>query len=219
MRGGGNVLQQTNNLMGVSSLSEKVYQVLQREILMGDITSGERIIVLDIARRFDISQAPVREALERLKQEGLIIGKPNKGSVVTDITIKEVRDVYVLRELVEGYALRESMKNFTETDFGYLEEIIINMETVDKSSFQLVELDMQFHGYFYERSNNHVLINIWKNIRTIIMRFIATTNKDMSKEIIVRGHREILKLLKDGDVQEAEGKLIRGIQFYKNYTG
>ncbi|WP_027092297.1 GntR family transcriptional regulator [Cohnella thermotolerans] len=204
-----------------TSLSEHVYLSLKRKILKGDLPPGHRLLVLDIAKTFDVSQAPVREALERLKQEGLIVGKMNKGSAVSEITLKEIRDIYELRQLIEGHALRAAMSKMTPEDIGYLERILVDMKHAvdDNDSYRLVELDMQFHGFFYLRSGNDLFLDIWNSIKTKIMRFISVTNQDHTGYSIPNSHAELLDVIKTGDVERAEEKLVRGLDFYKNYTG
>ncbi len=204
-----------------TSLSEHVYITLKRKILKGDLSPGTRLIVLDIAKAFDVSQAPVREALERLKQEGLIVGRMNRGSAVSEITLKEIRDIYELRQLIEGHALRETMKVLNEGDIAHLERILANMKrAVDENdSYRLVELDMQFHGHFYLRSGNALLLEIWNSIKTKIMRFITVTNQDHVGYSIPNSHAELLDVIKTGDADMAAEKVVRGLDFYRNYTG
>ncbi|GMK39149.1 hypothetical protein PCCS19_22030 [Paenibacillus sp. CCS19] len=189
--------------------------------MKGELLPGHRMIVLDIAKQFSVSQAPVREALERLKQEGLIVGKMNKGSAVSEITAQEIRDIYELRQLVEGSALRATMKVLEDKDIAYLESVIAGMrEAIDQEDpYRLVELDMLFHGYFYLRSGNALLYDIWNRIKTKIMRFISVTNQDHQGYSIPDSHSVILDLIKSGDVDRTEENLIRGLDFYKNYTG
>jgi DNA-binding GntR family transcriptional regulator len=203
------------------SLSEHIYISLKKKIMKGELPPGHRLIVLEIAKEFSVSQAPVREALERLKQEGLIVGKTNKGSVVSEITAKEIRDIYELRQLVEGHALRATMQALTEKDISCLEQIIEGMRASvdDGDPYRLVELDMAFHGYFYERSGNALLQDIWNSIKTKIMRFITITNQDHKGYFIPDSHLELLDLIKTGDMDLTEEKLIRGFDFYKHYTG
>ncbi|CAM3228205.1 FCD domain-containing protein [Paenibacillus lupini] len=203
------------------SLSEHVYITLKRQIMKGELLPGHRMIVLDIAKQFSVSQAPVREALERLKQEGLIVGKMNKGSAVSEITAQEIRDIYSLRQMVEGHALRATMKVLDEKDITYLEGVIAGMrEAIDQEDpYRLVELDMLFHGYFYLRSGNELLYNIWNSIKTKIMRFITVTNQDHPGYSLSDSHTDILNLIKSGDVDLTETLLLQGLDFYKNYTG
>ncbi|MBB3113040.1 DNA-binding GntR family transcriptional regulator [Paenibacillus phyllosphaerae] len=203
------------------SRSEHIYLALKKRIMSGDMPPGHRLIVLEIARQFDVSQAPVREAMERLKQEMLIVGKPNKGSVVSEITAQEIRDIYELRQLIEGHALRATMKALTESDIKKLEAIVIGMRNSvdDGDPYRLVERDMDFHGFFYEHSGNALFLEIWNSIKTKIMRFISITNQDHPGYTLPDSHTELLDLIKAGDVEQTEKKLIRGLDFYKQYTG
>jgi len=203
-----------------TSLSEHVYLSLKRKILKGELPPGHRLLVLDIARTFDVSQAPVREALERLKQEGLVVGKTNRGSTVSDITSKEIRDIYELRQMIEGQALRAMMLTMTPEDIEALERILAEMKRAidDNDGYRLVDLDMQFHGYFYRRCGNELMLDIWNGIKTKIMRFITVTNRDHPGYSIPNSHAELLEVIRSGDVDRAVGKLVRGFEFYKNYT-
>jgi DNA-binding GntR family transcriptional regulator len=192
-----------------NSISENVYASLKRAIVRGELPPGNRLRVLDIANKFDISQAPVREALERLKQEGLVVGKPNKGSAVSDITLKEIRDIYALRLLVEGFVIRETMSRLDQELLDQLEQIMANMRKAadEDEAYDMVEWDMAFHGFFYKHSNNDQLNDIWNNITVKIARFIAVTNSIYSKELLIEGHAELLRIVKSGDAELLVNKL------------
>lgn len=194
-----------------NSISDRVYQTLKKAIVRGELKPGSRLRVLDIASKFDISQAPVREALERLKQEELVVGKPNKGSVVSDITLKEIRDVYGLRMLLEDYAVRETMARLQGEQFAPLDDIMERMKQAaeEDDPYQIVELDMEFHGFFYKNCNNEQINHIWNNIKVKIARFIAVTNNMYSKELLVAGHALLLDIVKQGDADLLVEKLHR----------
>lgn len=200
-----------------SSISTQVYTTLKKQILEGTLQPGTRLLVLEIAGKFQVSQAPVREALERLKQEGLIVGKPNKGSVVSNITTKEIRDIFVLREIIEGFAIRESMPLLGEDDFRQLESICDEMEKAakDKDLLALLELDMQFHGFLYVRCNNQAVLDLWHQMKTKVMRFMAISNRHYNIERLKDGHLRLIDALRSGNVAEAEAKFIQHMDAYK----
>jgi DNA-binding GntR family transcriptional regulator len=206
------------NLYALSnSISTQVYTKMKKEIIEGTLQPGERLIVLEIAGNFQISQAPVREALERLKQEGLIIGKPNKGSVVSNITSKEIKDIFVLREIIEGFAVRESMPLLTDADYEYLEDIVSEMDNAVKQNdtLKILELDMSFHGFIYKRCNNDAILELWDHMKTKVMRFMAIANRKHSTKNLVEGHLTLINALKAGNVVEAEHKFITHMKSYK----
>lgn len=200
-----------------NSISEQIYLTLKREILANELQPGTRLIVLDIAGKFQVSQAPVREALERMKQEGLINGIPNKGSVVSNITSKEIRDIFVLREIIEGYAVRTSMPNMTEADYAELEAIIRSMEkAIERNdTLSILELDMDFHGFFYKICDNQAILELWNHMRTKVMRFMAISNRYHTTEMLADWHRRLITVLRTGDGVAAEEAFIEHMHAYK----
>src|SRR5690554_5547415 len=190
---------------------------MKKDIIEGTLQPGERLIVLEIAGNFQISQAPVREALERLKQEGLIIGKPNRGSVVSDITSKEIKDIFVLREIIEGFAVRESMPLLSSDDYQYLDDIVSEMDRAVKQNdtLKILELDMSFHGFFYKMCNNDAILELWDHMKTKVMRFMAIANREHSTNNLVNGHVALINVLKTGNVVEAERRFVMHMKSYK----
>ncbi|MFE5317769.1 GntR family transcriptional regulator [Paenibacillus sp. NPDC056579] len=196
------------------SISTQVYTRLKREILEGGLSPGERLIVTDIAGRFQISQAPVREALERLKQEGLIIGKANKGSVVSNITRDEINDIYILREILEGFAVRRTMPKLDDSNFQYLEEVVSRMkEAIETEDLMgTVEIDLEFHGFFYKQCGNHAILEAWERMSTKVMRFMAISNQRHSSDKLVEAHNALIDSLRNGDIDAAESLFLEHIK-------
>ncbi|MEV5028121.1 GntR family transcriptional regulator [Paenibacillus sp. LPE1-1-1.1] len=201
----------------VNSISEHVYTALKKEILAGDLQPGARLLVLEIAKKFNISQAPVREALERLKSAGFITGIPNKGSVVSNITSKEIRDIFELREIIEGFAVRRSMEHLIEEDFLYLEDIIHKMDLAHEQNdiLNILELDMEFHGFFYRRCDNHMILELWNRMRIKVMRFMAISNRHYSTDELADWHLRLVEVLRSGDTVLAEQTFIEHMHSYK----
>jgi DNA-binding GntR family transcriptional regulator len=200
-----------------NSISTQVYATIKKEILAGVLQPGERLLVLEIAGRFQISQAPVREALERLKSEGLIDSKPNKGSVVSEITAKEVRDIFVLREIIEGFAVRESMPKLMERDYQLLGDILrrMNLAIKDNDLLQILELDMEFHGFFYKLCDNQAVLELWNTMKTKVMRFMAISNRLRSTDQLVEGHMALIQAVRTGNAAEAELAFVEHMKSYK----
>ncbi|OMF38361.1 GntR family transcriptional regulator [Paenibacillus sp. FSL H8-0548] len=201
----------------VNSISEHVYTIIKKEILAGDLQPGARLLVLEIAKKFNISQAPVREAMERLKSAGFITGIPNKGSVVADITSKEIKDIFELREIIEGFAVRKSMQTLTESDFTYLENIINEMNAAHEQNdiLNILELDMEFHGFFYRRCDNHMILELWHQMQNKVMRFMAISNRHFSTEGLADWHLRLIEVLRSGNVALSEQTFIEHMHSYK----
>jgi DNA-binding GntR family transcriptional regulator len=200
-------------------MTETVYRDLRKAILQGELEAGRRLLIMDIAQKLEISQAPVREALARLRQEGLVISNQNKGSFVANITEKDIYDISKVREVLEGYVVKETITSLTPQDYQRLETIVEQMEvaTEENNSYRLIELDMEFHGFFYERCNNLAMLDIWQSIKTKIMRFNAATSKNYTNEDLVASHKELIEVVKSKDVQLAESKFITHMQSYRRF--
>ncbi|WP_274364944.1 GntR family transcriptional regulator [Paenibacillus thermotolerans] len=210
-------MESGQSLLQTNPISAQVYASLKKDILEGTLQPGDRLLVLDIAGKFQISQAPVREALERLKHEGLIVSKPNKGSVVSDITHKEIRDIFVLREIIEGFAVRESVPTMKEEDFQYLHDVLTRLDKAVKQNdiLQILEIDMEFHGFFYKRCGNQAILELWQHMKTKVMRFMAISNRYHSTEKLVEGHLALIESIRTGSIAHVEKSFIEHMKSYK----
>jgi DNA-binding GntR family transcriptional regulator len=189
-------------------LGNQVYQQLRDAILKGELKPGSRLLVLELSARFGVSQAPVREALGRLRQEGLILFEDNKGSVVSDISIEEIQELYELRQLIEGYAVRETLKTMVPADVDKLEQIYNEMKQAGEENnlTRFIELDIRFHDYFYENCRNRAVLNVWKHIRVQLMRFMFVSNQIYFANIgeVADSHIGLLSALRAGDPERIE---------------
>lgn len=200
-----------------TSISTHIYNHLKMGILDGQLQPGDRLLVMDIANTFSVSQAPVREALERLKQEGLIQSRPNKGSVVSDITTEEIRDVFAIRAMLEGYAVRESMPRMGESDYRQLEHIVQQMgKAVErKDRLGTLQLDMDFHGFFYGRCGNQFALATWDRMKMLVMRFMAISNRTYDTHVLSGAHGKLIDVLRSGDAEEAERQFVKHMAAYR----
>ena len=85
-------------------LREIVYEELKREILVGEIAPGTRMMEIELADEMGVSRTPVREAIRKLEKEGLVTIEPRKGAYASDVSIKDMVDVLEVREDLEAMA-------------------------------------------------------------------------------------------------------------------
>lgn len=196
-----------------NSLSEQVYLSLRESIVKGEFYPGFRLLVLDIANTLKISQAPVREAMERLKQEGLLVSKHNKGSFVSEIMQEEIEEIYALRELIEWNAVKNCLPQLQSTDFDQLTSIYDRMYRAAENDdlFLFIDLDMDFHGFFFAKSGNKTILQIWDQITVKIKRFLSITNKLYYSDLIsiAESHLPLIEVLRDGNEEQIEKLFIQ----------
>ena len=97
-------------------LREIVYEELKRQILVGEIAPGTRMMEVDLADEMGVSRTPVREAIRKLEKEGLVTIEPRRGAYASDISIKDMLDVLEVRQTLEGMAASLAARKVTEEE-------------------------------------------------------------------------------------------------------
>ena len=183
------------------SLEESVFRQLEEEILSGELKSGESLTEISLSARLGVSRTPVRAALHRLSEEGLIKTTPNRGAVVIGVTESDLEDTYRIRIRLEGLASAMATERLTEDDLKELSEYYISKCDTKK----LGELDSSFHRIIYRASGNRmlgkILSELHRNIKSYRRRSLDVPGR---LESSVREHRQILEAMKRGDSAEAD---------------
>src|SRR5262245_17828764 len=110
------------------SAQQEVSDFLRARILGGHFPAGHRLKTSEIAQLLGVSRMPVRDALQVLHSEGLVVLRPNRGAVVTSLTTEDIVDHFELRAVLEGLAARVACQKFTETVLANLESILDRMD-------------------------------------------------------------------------------------------
>lgn len=116
------------------SMSEKVYLKLKDDILENKLKPGEKLVEEDLANEFKVSRTPVREALKQLDQDGLVTYYPRRGSVVSELSLKDAKELYEVREVLEGLAIKQICLNIDSKGITILENIIEQMDKAIESN-------------------------------------------------------------------------------------
>lgn len=158
-----------------TDLQSMVYEKIRDKIIACEYSPGTLLKEELLKVEYDVSRTPIREALARLENEGLIVIKPKKGILVTPITMEDVNEVFEIRELYELYAIREYGRLISFNTFRdfYDRTMLADCSVADKKDFFL--LDDQLHRTFLSPIRN---IYIHRSYGTILaqnnrMRFIT----------------------------------------------
>ena len=145
------------------SLSDMVVSYVKNRILSGTLKGGDRLIETDISNHFNISRAPVREAMRILNEQGLITFSPRKGNHVIEMDPAEIMEVFEIRTSLETQILRKILRNqmIKEEDFQQLTEIALEMKdgenrcrNEEDKVFLLNTLDISFHKHLWPLSGS-----------------------------------------------------------------
>lgn len=194
------------NLDSYKPLRELVLEAIREAIKNGTLQPRERLMEIQLADDLGVSRTPVREALRKLEQEGFIVMVPRKGAYVSDLSMKDVADVFEIRAALDGLAGGLAAERITEEELDLMERMLvekgeaINQNDIDK----LVEADTRFHEAMYMASRNERLSNIISNLREQIQRFRLTSlSVPGRREDSLKEHRQILEAIQARDIQLA----------------
>lgn len=147
-------------------LKEKSYNLIKQKIIKCEIMPGEQILEAEIAEELGISRTPVREALLRLSEEKLVTIYPRKGIIASPITIKDIHEVFEIREIVETQIAKTACNNMSKDYLIDLKRRFENAEfNLDReNATKYFELDLEFHKYIVKSGNNERLIKFTNQI-------------------------------------------------------
>ena len=191
----------------VKSLTEQVYERLRSDIITGRLQADDRLVELEIAASMGTSQAPVREALQRLELQGLVIRKGRNGTYVTDFALDEIHEIFAVRSTIEGFAAKRTAKTITVDQLSELNTLIGLMHAAadDGDMTLLTEYDLLFHRDICEWSSSSGLLRAWEPLYSQVQRFVVQTNVTHFSSLheIAESHSPIVDALKQRDVDAA----------------
>ncbi len=189
------------------SLRGRVFHKIREDILSGKYKEHEELKEVAIGEELGVSRTPVREAFRQLELEGLIQIIPNKGAYVTGITVKDVKDIYMIRSLLEGLCARWATENITEEQLEEMEENVYLAEFHASKGHleQIAELDNRFHDIMYEACNSKMLQHSLRDYHEYVLRVRKKTLSDANRgEASNHEHRLIMEAIKAKDAARAE---------------
>lgn len=189
------------------SLRGRVFQKLREDILSGKYKEYEELKEVAIGEELGVSRTPVREAFRQLELEGLIQIVPNRGAYVTGITAKDVKDIYMIRSLLEGLCARLATEKITKEQLEEMEENIYlaDFHASKGHMDQMAELDNRFHDILYEACDSKMLEHTLRDYHQYVLR---VRQKTLSTNTRGRAsndeHRQIMEAIKEKDADRAE---------------
>lgn len=189
------------------NVDNDILQSLRHAIISGQVTLGSHLNETEIAKQMAVSRIPIREALRKLEQEGLVVRQPNRGVFVTKFTEKDVNEVFSLRSNLESMAFKWAIPNMTETDFKILRDLIKQQETAiqNKDFDELAGLDMLFHQFICEKANHSRLLKSWQEQHAQCQMLLNLRFRHMSEytpETVTEDHAEIMDAIEQRDIDK-----------------
>ena len=200
-------------------LSQQILEALRKMILEGELPPGHRLIEMDLAAQMGASRAPVREAIRRLEQDGLVELFPNRGAVVVGVAEEEMAALYETRAAIEAQAFARVARSLAPEQLEELRELVDRMgeQVARGATEELIETDVAFHRLVVQASGYVVLRRMWDSLDSIVrVRTMQALERSApsSKAFLddtVEAHAELLEALADGPPARASELVHRHI--------
>jgi len=190
----------------VQNASIAATELIRQAILDGRLEPGSPLKEQELAHQLGISRTPVREALLMLRAEGLIVTAPNRSAVVREHDAADLKDLYQLRALLEGYAAREAAKRISEEELERLNESCARFEALSVDDIgELVKENLLFHNIILGAAGSERLRSMVQKVieLPLVYKSYIWYPPDQ-KRISAHYHRQITNALRARDAERAE---------------
>lgn len=189
------------------SLSEQIYDYLKKDIIMGNINCGSKLTIKELEQQFNVSSTPVREALTRLSQEGLVDFMPNVGAKVKTFTLEDLLEITEICQLFDSYAIKKAMESdrYDELIQTLKKAIYNHKKIIDQKDFKIGEwyYNNYFHTAFYNFiDNKRIKLNAESYRAQFSMVVVKSTYND-SLEDTLKEHVLIYRAVIEKDSNRA----------------
>ena len=188
------------------SIADLVFEKIEDAILSGEFVCGDIITELKLCELLDVSRTPVREALTRLRQEGLV-KESGKGAIVVGVSEDDLYDIYEVRMRIEGLAAARCAEVITEGQLKTLCETLELQEfyTARNQPESIKKLDSEFHEQIYSYCGSRTLETLLCELHRKVKRYRKTSVSNPERALkAVKEHREIFEAISARDARLAE---------------
>ena len=188
--------------------SEEAYRELLRLIRSGELPAGTVLTEQELVERLKVSRTPIREALVRLMQYGVVSRHPGSSVVVQSLDLSRYTQLVEVRGVLESYAARIFVRNASEADMAVLEQLARAVDEADASGDQdqLIAAEMEFHNFLVKRSGNTELTHVIETT-SLLTTFLALPSppfpmpRPMASATL---HQDLVAVFRRRDPDEAE---------------
>jgi DNA-binding GntR family transcriptional regulator len=181
---------------------DHVLASMREQILSGALPPGTRLRQEKLAERFGTSRIPVREALRALEYEGLVRSSPYRGFTVTELDADDIEEVYDLRVVLEGHAVRLAVPLMTDEDLRDLEELYAVMVAAEPGEAQL-DARERFYTRLYSMSGRPRLVGLIARLRQEVARSLRWPTLQHAPD----HHEAFFEAIRAGDAERAASQL------------
>ena len=147
-------------------LSDRAYQLIRHKLITLELPPKTAIDEQVLMQDLELGRTPIREALQRLAAEGLVMVAPRRGMFVADISITDLQKIFEMRMVLEGFCARLAAERATEAQLAAMEALVQDLDRVpdDKDGKALMAVDEQFHELLYQAADNELLADTLRRL-------------------------------------------------------
>lgn len=187
------------------SLGIGAYERLRQAIQSGEYRPGDRLLEDAVAERFQMSRTPVREALRRLEDEGLLVHESHRGMTVAQLDYQMVMELYSMRYILEGSAASMAARNASDIEMEMLAEMVAREKAASATVEAMAEHNRRLHLAIYQCSHNRYLLktsNVLSNPLALLSR--TAFSSASRRAAVCEEHRAIIEAIIARDPERAE---------------
>ncbi len=194
---------QTVDIGKTASAASLIFEAVRKAIIEGDLNEGEALRQDELARMFNTSRIPVREALTMLEQQGLVKIERYKGAIVAGLSLDETNEIFDFRALVEPEVIRSAVPQMTQSQLRKARGYIDKFARAD-DPMAYGDLNRKFHATLYQASKMTYHMNAINNSIDRIDRYVRAQLVQLGgMERANQEHRKILEACEKGDANLA----------------
>jgi len=197
------------------NLRERVYEILKKTIILGEIPPGKKIDEESLARQLGVSRTPIRESLCRLENEGIIEIIPRRGAFVLKHSKERIVEILLVREVLEGFAARLAVDHIDERTIEEMKSLLkgFSESNIRDRSKEYTQADLKFHTLILKKSKNTLLIGLMNILNDHIqMLRLRTVSLKGRPENSLQEHLKIIEALEKRNPSMAESLMRKHIQ-------
>jgi DNA-binding GntR family transcriptional regulator len=196
-----------------NSLPDTLAESLRQRIMSGEFKEGDQLIQDAIAKEYDVSRIPVREALRQLEADGLVLLKMHKGAIVTSIPTEQIAELFELRALLECDLLSYAVPRMTPAHITAAQAILDQLEESYHGTDvgKWATLNWEFHRSLYIAADRVQSMGLVRSINIQTDRYIQLQALIAKSSIATDEHQELLTLCAAGDTAAAVALMSRHI--------
>lgn len=203
-------------------LKDLVYLELKHKILTGEIVSQTRLMEIDLSEKMNVSRTPIREAIKKLADDGLVKIVPRRGAYVANISIKDMLDVFEVREDMEGFAAKLAAQRINEDEKKLLRKIASDYDEAlnnGEDKEKIIELDEKFHNFIVGCCGNETLSELVKYVQELALRFRYLYYNDYTLyEATAEQHHRIIEAICSGRADDARREADAHVKSLKEFV-